>query len=85
VTAIEASVKKLAQDDVDKQLIDGPVLRATCDPVSGSTDDLTDLTTTFNCFVATKDNGDGTSTGYYFNATMNWDSGSYTYGLGKAN
>jgi hypothetical protein len=84
VTRIEASVKKLAEDDVAKGALDGPVLNASCDPVSGSTDVLTDLTTTFNCFVATHDNGDGTSTGYYFNSTINWGTGSYTYGLGKA-
>jgi hypothetical protein len=34
--------------------------------------------------VANKDNGDGTSSGYFFNATVNWNSGSYTYGLGKS-
>lgn len=85
VTGIEASVKKLAEVDVAKGALDGPVLSASCDPVSGSTDVLTDLTTTFNCFVATHDNGDGTSSGYNFNATINWTTGSYTYGLGKAN
>ncbi|GAA2090612.1 hypothetical protein GCM10009840_32140 [Pseudolysinimonas kribbensis] len=84
VTEIENSVKEMAQKDVTEGVLDGPIISATCDPVSGSTDDLTDQTTTFNCFVANKDNGDGTFSGYYFNATMNWSSGSYTYGLGKA-
>jgi hypothetical protein len=84
VTEVEASVKKMATDDVTKGVIDGPVLSASCSPVSGSTDTLTDRTTSFNCFVATKDNGDGTQTGYNFNATVNWDTGSYTYGFGKA-
>ncbi len=84
VTSIEASVKKLAEDDVAKGLLDGPILSASCNPVSGSYDVLTDQTTTFNCFVANKDNGDGTFNGYNFNATINWNSGDYTYGLGKA-
>jgi hypothetical protein len=44
---------------------------------------LSQLTTVFECFVADKDNKDGTQSGYYFNATMNWSTGSYTYGLGK--
>jgi hypothetical protein len=84
VTQVEASIKKMAEDDVVKGIIDGPVIGVTCNPVSGSTDDLTDPTTTFDCFVANKDNGDGTQSGYFFNATVNWTSGQYTYGLGKS-
>ncbi|MDN4599035.1 DUF2510 domain-containing protein [Leifsonia virtsii] len=84
VTQVEASIKKMAEDDINKGLLTGPVIGVTCNPVSGSTDDLTDTTTTFDCFVANKDNGDGTSSGYFFNATVNWTSGSYTYGLGKS-
>lgn len=84
VTQVEASVKKLAEDDIAKGVLDGPVISVACNPVSGSTDDLTDSTTTFDCFVANKDNGDGTNSGYFFNATVNWSTGEYTYGLGKS-
>lgn len=84
VTQVQASIKKMAEDDVSKGVLTGPVLSVTCNPVSGSTDDLSDTTTTFDCFVANKDNGDGTDSGYFFNATVNWNSGSYTYGLGKS-
>lgn len=84
VTQVEASIKKMAEDDIAKGVLTGPVISVNCNPVSGSTDDLTDTTTTFDCFVANKDNGDGTSSGYFFNATVNWTSGSYTYGLGKS-
>lgn len=84
VSEVEASVKKLAEEDIAKSLLTGPVIAVSCNPVSGSTDDLTDTTTTFDCFVANKDNGDGTQSGYFFNATVNWTSGGYTYGLGKA-
>jgi hypothetical protein len=84
VTQVEASIKKMAEDDISKGLLTGPVISVSCNPVSGSTDDLTDTTTTFDCFVANKDNGDGTSSGYFFNATVNWNSGTYTYGLGKS-
>ena len=38
----------------------------------------------FQCFVADKKNGDGTMSGYYYHATMNWDTGSYTYGMGES-
>jgi cytoskeletal protein RodZ len=84
VTEVEASVKKMAEEDVTKGIIDGPIMSVSCNPVSGSTDDLTDTTTTFDCFAANKDNEDGTQSGYFFNSTVNWSSGQYTYGLGKS-
>lgn len=83
VTELESSVEALAQEHVDGGLFDGPVLSVTCDPVGGgSTDDLTAQTTIFECFAATTDNGDGTLRGRKYHATMNWDTGKYTYGLG---
>ena len=84
VTQVEASIKKMAEDDISQGILTGPVLAVKCNPVSGSTDNLTDPTTSFDCFVANKDNGDGTQSGYFFNATVNWTSGEYTYGLGKS-
>lgn len=83
IPEIEASVKTMAEEHAAEGLIEGPVLNVTCSPVDGgSIDDLTDLTTVFKCFAATVDNGDGTMTGFTYNATMNWSDGSYTYGLG---
>ncbi|MUL47314.1 DUF2510 domain-containing protein [Mycobacterium sp. CBMA293] len=84
VVSIEAAIKTMAQKHVDQGLFDGPILSVSCDPVSGgSTDDLTAKTTVFECFAATKDNGDGTLSGRKYHATMNWDTGTYTYGLGE--
>lgn len=84
VKDIEKSIKAMANKHVKDDLIDGPVLRVNCDPVNGgSTDDLTQQTTVFKCFVSTKDLKDGTFEGYFYNATMNWDTGSYTYGIGE--
>lgn len=83
VPGIEDSVKVMAEEHASDGVIDGPILSVTCSPVDGgSIDDLSELTTVFECFVATVDNGDGTMTGYTYNATMNWSTGSYTYGLG---
>jgi hypothetical protein len=83
VTEVAAAVKTMAEEHVNDGLFDGPVLSVTCDPVGGgSTDDLTAKTTIFECFAATKDNGDGTLSGRKYHATMNWDTGNYTYGLG---
>jgi membrane protein involved in colicin uptake len=83
VVGIQASVKKMAEGHAADGIIDGPVIDVSCSPVGGgSTDDLTEQTTVFECFAANEDNGDGTMSGYKYNATMNWSSGSYTYGFG---
>ena len=83
IPEIEASVETMAEDHATDGVIDGPIIEVTCSPVGGgSTDDLTQQTTVFECFAAYRDNGDGTMSGYTYNATMNWSTGSYTYGLG---
>jgi hypothetical protein len=83
VTEIESGVKTMAEKHAATGVIKGPIISATCSPVAGgSTDDLTQQTTVFKCFVANKDNGDGTMSGYNYNATMNWSTGSFTYGFG---
>jgi hypothetical protein len=83
IPEIETSVKAMAEGHAADGIIDGPIIEVTCSPVGGgSTDDLTQQTTVFECFAAYKDNGDGTMSGYTYNATMNWSTGSYTYGLG---
>jgi hypothetical protein len=83
VMQIEASVKQMAEKHAADGVIEGPILEVSCSPVGGgSADDLTEQTTVFECFAAYKDNGDGTMSGWTYNATMNWSSGSYTYGLG---
>lgn len=84
VAEIENSVSAMATGHAADGVIDGPIIDVSCSPVGGgSTDDLSEKTTVFECFVANKDNGDGTMSGYYYNATINWDTGSYTYGLGR--
>jgi hypothetical protein len=86
IDEIEGSIKGMAETHVAEGLIDGPIISVSCDPVDGgSTDDLTQRTTVFQCFAATTDNGDGSFSGHYYNATMNWDSGEYTYGFGAPN
>lgn len=82
VKDIEADVKTFAQKQSAEGLFDGPVLSVTCDPVGGSTDDLTAQTTIFACFAATTDNGDGTFSGEKYHARMNWNTGEETYGYG---
>lgn len=84
VEQIVESVKGSAQELLDKGLINGSILDASCNPVAGgSLDEISESTTTFECFVATEDNGDGSQKGYFWDVTQNWDSGRYTWSFRK--
>ncbi|MGV1036639.1 MAG: DUF2510 domain-containing protein [Candidatus Nanopelagicales bacterium] len=83
VAEIEASVTKMAKHDVAIGALQDPVSSTQCSPADGnSLSDLTQTTTKFECLAVTDFNGDGTVSGYTFHALMNWDTGSYTYGIG---
>jgi hypothetical protein len=85
VSEIEKSIKKMARKHVREGIIEGPVIRVSCDPVAGgSVENLSEKTTAFQCFMANEDNKDGTMSGHYYHATMNWGTGSYTYGFGES-
>lgn len=81
--AMQASITKWARHQVDRSLLDGPILRTSCTPVGGGSENLADVTIKYECFAATTDNGDGTSDGYNVHATMDFNTGSYTWGLGN--
>lgn len=84
VSEVEDSVQEMAEEHIADGIIDGEVLEVACSPVGGgSVDDLTEQTTVLECFVATEEHGDDKMRGVYYNATMNWTTGSYTYGLGE--
>jgi hypothetical protein len=48
---------------------------------NAAVDDLTASTTTFDCLAVNEELDDGRASGYGFDATMNWDDGSYTWQL----
>ena len=84
VTEMEASILKDAKARVKSQTLTGPILSATCTPLGGgSGDDLTALTGTFECIAVNKKNADGSSEGYRFASTINWNEGRYTWHLGS--
>ncbi|MBJ2119418.1 DUF2510 domain-containing protein [Arthrobacter sp. MSA 4-2] len=84
VTSLEESVLKDAKERVDKGVLKGPILRASCTPLGGgSTDDLTAITGTFDCIAVNEEHDDGSASGYGFSATVNWDEGSYSWNLGN--
>jgi len=74
----------MAEGHIDDGLVDGPILEVACSPVAGgSLDDLAQQTTVFECFVANEELSGGRYSGYYYNATMNWGTESFTYGIGQ--
>ncbi len=83
VPEIEASVTTMARKDVAAGVLDGPIYSTSCIAAAGgSVDDLTDKTTKFSCLAVTKKNSDGSTEGYRFHALMDWNAGTYTYGIG---
>jgi hypothetical protein len=84
IRALQKSVTKDAEKDVSDGVLDGPILRTECTPVGGgNVDNLAEHTGNYSCLAITKVNGDGTASGYGFSATVNYDSGSYTWHLGN--
>ena len=83
VRALEDSVLKDAQSRVTDGILTGPITVASCTPLGGgSSDDLTAITGTFQCIAVNKTNADGSSSGYRFSATVNWNADSYSWHLG---
>ncbi|WP_181578373.1 DUF2510 domain-containing protein [Arthrobacter sp. AQ5-05] len=84
VSELESSIEKDAKARVKKGTLTGPIRRVSCTPTGGgSLDDLTSLTTTFECIAVNKTNKDKTESGYVFTSTMNWDDASYSWHLGR--
>jgi hypothetical protein len=68
---------------VNAQTLTGPILSVSCTALGGgSSDDLTSLTGTFECIAVNQKNADGSSSGYRFSATINWNK-DYTWHLGS--
>ncbi len=84
ITSIETSITEMAQGHLEEGLIDGSIIDVHCTPVQGgSAEPLLEDSTVFECFVATQELSDGQQRGYYYNATMNWTTGSFTFGFGE--
>jgi hypothetical protein len=83
VAQLEASILKDAKGMVKSQTLTGPIFSVSCTPLGGgSADDLTAVTGTFECIAVNKKNADGSSSGYQFAATINWNK-DYTWHLGS--
>jgi hypothetical protein len=82
---IQPAVQTMAEKHLAEGVIDGSVISVRCSEASGEKiNDLSLRTMVLECFVSTADNGDGTFSGYYYNASVDWDTGRFSYGLGRA-
>jgi hypothetical protein len=83
IRQMEKSITKDAKESVVDGVLEGPIYYTSCDPLGGgSVDDLTALTTTFECLAVNEKLGDGQVRGWVFSATANWDEGSWSWQLG---
>jgi type II secretory pathway pseudopilin PulG len=84
IPEIEAAIATMAEEHIADGMIDGAVLDVGCTPVDRySLDDLTQPSAVLECFVGTEDVGDGMMRGYDYNATVDWETGRYSYGFGS--
>lgn len=82
IRQMQASITEDARERVTEGVLDGPILYTSCDPLGGgSVDDLTALTTTFDCIAVNEEIGGGRVSGYGFASTVNWDKGSWSWQL----
>jgi hypothetical protein len=79
---LRKEITKSARKAVDEGLLDGPILRTSCDPIAGGSDNLDEPTGRYECLAVNTDNDDGTSEGYRYTGTINYEKGSYTWRLG---
>ncbi len=78
---MQKSITKWARELVSDGTLNGPILRTSCTPIGGGSQDLSEVTVKYECLAITNDNSDGTSTGYGVEATMNFSTGEYQWGL----
>ncbi len=82
IRQMQTSITEDARERVTEGDLNGPIMYTSCDPLGGgSVDDLTALTTTFDCIAVNEELGGSRVSGYGFTSTVNWDEGSWTWQL----
>lgn len=80
VKRLEKSVLKTAKERVNNGYYSSKILKSTCMAVTGSSiQDLAETSTSFSCLAVTKENKDGTYSGYELEAVINWTTGEMTW------
>ncbi|QIK83180.1 DUF2510 domain-containing protein [Sanguibacter sp. HDW7] len=81
VDQLEEHVLKTAKERHKDGLYSERVLSASCMPVTGSAIEALDETSTsFSCLAVTRENKDGTHSGYEIEGLINWNTGEMTWG-----
>ena len=84
IRQMQASITKDAKERVTNGELEGPIYYTQCDPLGGgSVDDLTALTTTFECLAVNEKQSGGHVHGWVFSSTVNWDKDSWSWQLGR--
>jgi type II secretory pathway pseudopilin PulG len=83
-TQLQTAITKDATHDVNQGLlVNGPAQSTTCTPVSGgSSQSLGESTGTYSCSAIYQTNSDGTTTGYRYSGTINFQTGMLSWQLG---
>jgi hypothetical protein len=79
---MQGAITTWARKQVGSGTLDGPILRTSCTPIGGGSENLAEVTVKYDCLAIDKDSQDGTSTGYSVHATMDFFTGTYQWGLG---
>jgi hypothetical protein len=83
IKEMQQSITKDAKEKVSEGILEGPIFYTSCDPLGGgNVDDLTALTTTFECLAVNEKLGGSQVRGWVFTSTVNWDEASWSWQLG---
>lgn len=80
VRQLQAAITKDAEKSVSEEVLEGPILKARCEPEGGRLD-LTSPSQDFSCIAVTVESG-GNEEGYRYSATENFEKGNFTWRLG---
>jgi Flp pilus assembly protein TadG len=80
VFQLQNAVKKDALKDVTNGLLNGPITKVDCQPVTAA--DQTAPIANYSCLAVSSTAADGTESGYRFSSTLDVNSGSMTWRLG---
>ena len=79
VNALQGAVKNDAEKDVSDGVLNGPIMKVQCQPATAV--DATAPIASYTCLAATSESN-GVLSGYRFSASINVNTGSYSWHLG---
>lgn len=80
VRQLETAITKDAEKHVGEEVLEGPILKTSCEPEGGELD-VTAPSQDFSCMAVTSES-EGQAEGYRYSATENFAKGNFTWRLG---